>query len=262
MATSIEVSGRFDIGRVLSTTFAALALNWLPLAGFALVISAIPVVLNALSTQSLLGAIDPRRPEAVFAIFQSSTYWLAMVVGFLGSSFSQAGLITGLLASGRGEAVSLGDMINGAIRYVLPVFGFTLLWILAIMVGWVLLLFPALIMITMWSVSLPALIAERTGVFGAFGRSRALTKGYRWPIFGSLVIFGILYLVIAFAVQGFSTAGALMLYKSNITAAIAIGVVSTTLLSLLVSSLLVALYRELLGVKEAGGDSGLAEIFA
>jgi hypothetical protein len=243
-------------------TFTAVGRNWLPVLGFAVGISLVLAVVNVLSMQSVLTAIDPARPQAVFAIFQSATYWTALAVGFLGSSFAQAGLITGLLAGNREEPVSAGDMISGALRNVLPVFGLTFLWILAIMVGWLLVLVPALIMITMWSVALPALIAERTGILDAFGRSRALTKGYRWPVFGTLVIFGIIYWVIAFAVQGFSAGGALMMYKSNITAAVAIGVVSTTLMTVLTSSLLVALYRELIGVKEGGDNVELAGIFA
>src|SRR3546814_8344703 len=36
----------------------------------------------------------------------------------------------------------------------------------------------------MWAVVAPALVEERTGVFGAFGRSRELTKGARWKVFG------------------------------------------------------------------------------
>src|SRR3546814_19979116 len=36
----------------------------------------------------------------------------------------------------------------------------------------------------MWAVVAPALVEERTGVFGAFGRRRELTKGARWKVFG------------------------------------------------------------------------------
>ena len=36
--------------------------------------------------------------------------------------------------------------------------------------------------------ALPALVIERTGVFGALGRSRALVRGRFWAVLGLLVL--------------------------------------------------------------------------
>jgi hypothetical protein len=43
-------------------------------------------------------------------------------------------------------------------------------------------------LLTMWAVIGPVLVAERTGLFETFGRSRALTRNTRWRIFLLLLV--------------------------------------------------------------------------
>ena len=50
---------------------------------------------------------------------------------------------------------------------------------IAIAIGFVLLIIPGLFLITIWSVIVPVIVIERTGVFDSFGRSRELVKGQR-----------------------------------------------------------------------------------
>jgi len=47
---------------------------------------------------------------------------------------------------------------------------------------------PGLIVFTMWFVATPACVVERLGPFRSMGRSRQLTKGHRWKIFGTIVL--------------------------------------------------------------------------
>jgi uncharacterized membrane protein len=57
-----------------------------------------------------------------------------------------------------------------------------------IMIGFILLVFPGTILAVMWFVSTPACVVERLGPLSSMGRSRELTKGHRWKIFGMLVL--------------------------------------------------------------------------
>ena len=52
----------------------------------------------------------------------------------------------------------------------------------------VLLLVPALYLMTIWAVLLPVVVVERPGVFDAFGRSRRLVRGYGWKVFGIVLL--------------------------------------------------------------------------
>jgi hypothetical protein len=88
----------------------------------------------------------------------------------------------------RGRSVSIGDcLIQGGRR--LPVgiaVGF--LAYIGIVLGTVLLIVPGIILFTMWSVALPANTVERTGILGSLARSRELTRGRRWRVFGTTLV--------------------------------------------------------------------------
>jgi hypothetical protein len=59
---------------------------------------------------------------------------------------------------------------------------------LGILAGLILLIVPGVILYVMWSVAAPALVEERLGPVEALGRSRELTRGARWKVFGLLLV--------------------------------------------------------------------------
>jgi hypothetical protein len=63
---------------------------------------------------------------------------------------------------------------------------------IAIGIGFILLIVPGLILVTIWAVVGPAVVVDRAGVFEAFGRSRQLVRGYGWAVFVVVVFFFIL----------------------------------------------------------------------
>jgi hypothetical protein len=66
---------------------------------------------------------------------------------------------------------------------------------IGIVIGFVLIIVPGLILITIWSVAAPVVVLERPGgVFAALSRSRELVRGNGWQVFG--VIFVLFFLVI------------------------------------------------------------------
>jgi hypothetical protein len=64
-----------------------------------------------------------------------------------------------------------------------------------------LLIVPGLILMAMFWVYTPAIVVEDVGITESFGRSRALTKGHRWGIFGLLLIVGVIFMGWQFAVM-------------------------------------------------------------
>ena len=59
---------------------------------------------------------------------------------------------------------------------------------LGMMLGMLLLIVPGLILMTMWYVAVPACVVEGTGPVRSLGRSRELTAGYRWKMFGLILL--------------------------------------------------------------------------
>lgn len=57
-----------------------------------------------------------------------------------------------------------------------------------------------------WCVAVPSLVADRTGVFGAFSRSAELTRGNRWRIFALFVVVWIIAMVIGAVIGGVTLA--------------------------------------------------------
>jgi ABC-type multidrug transport system fused ATPase/permease subunit len=73
-------------------------------------------------------------------------------------------------------------------------------------IGFALLVVPFLFLITIWSVTAPAVVIERVGVLGAFRRSRELVRGHGWSVF-AVVLVVVVGLAIVSALASVVTAG-------------------------------------------------------
>ena len=69
----------------------------------------------------------------------------------------------------------------------MPLLGLGIVAGIAIGIGFLLLIVPGLILMTIWSVAAPVLVLERAGVFASLGRSRELVRGNGWQVFGVIV---------------------------------------------------------------------------
>ena len=140
---------------------------------------------------------------------------------------------------------------------------FQLMFLLAVLVGAVMLVVPGLVAATVWGVGLPALVNEGLNNRDAFGRSAALTRTYRWPIFGLVALFGLPWLVIVVGAYelttGFAPVTEMTLTPTSV-------LVLTPLLSVIGSTVtavgVAVIYNELT-MLEAGGDPDTAaEVFS
>jgi hypothetical protein len=266
MATAPALSDKFDIGRVLSRTMEIFARNWAVFLLFGLLAVGVPQILSGLMVANAIGTVNPLDPGAAFAMFASPLYWLSLLISVAATYFLQAGIVHASLMDFNNRKPSFNDALQAGLRYMLPLLGLAILSFLGIYVGMILLIVPGIILAIMWSVTVPILIEEKTGVMGSFGRSRALTKGSRWSIFGLFVVLLIAYLVVALVIGGLATIairpileGGLGMFSlgAQIGGAL-IGAVIGPLFGVLVASL----YIELRTVKEGAGPQDLIEIFS
>lgn len=61
----------------------------------------------------------------------------------------------------------------------------------AVCAGFVLLIIPAFIAITVYSVAAASCVVEGTNPAASLNRSAGLTRGHRWPVFGLIISFGV-----------------------------------------------------------------------
>lgn len=137
-------------------------------------------------------------------------YFVSVVLGFVVAMLYQ-GMVVSLVRDvqdGRRDS-SVGDLY----RSVTPVLGTlivtSVLYGIAVGIGFLLLIVPGCILLTIWAVIAPAIVVERRGVFEAFGRSRELVAGNGWPVFGVVIcaalitfVVGAVLLSIAEAIAG------------------------------------------------------------
>ncbi|QPH54285.1 hypothetical protein [Pontivivens ytuae] len=162
---------------------------------------------------------------------------LVIVIGLFLSAVINGLLCLSAWDAREGAAPDPMEDLNTAFRMAFPLLGVTLAVVLMIAFGFVLLIIPGLFAMTVFSVSVPALLLERPiSMMDAMIRSTELTRGYRWQAFGGLIVIAALglFLMIALAPAASAT-GAVIMYS----------VVVNTVLLLLSTAYLVELYGQL-----------------
>ena len=170
---------------------------------------------------------------------------LALVISLLATTLF-TGMVVELVADvqdGRRDATAAG-----LLRAATPVLGKLILvgivqGVLTV-IGFVLLVVPGLILLTIWSVAAPVIVLERPRGMDALRRSRELVRGNGWPVFGVILVLGVLVVVLSALVDA---AGESAGTGIGIVVRVVVGVLSAPLSALAAA----VLYVELLA--RAGG---------
>src|SRR3954447_17749803 len=173
---------RISVGDVVNETFSIYGNQFGPLIGSAIVVF---VVIGILAGLLATGGV-------ILALLTS----IVQLVGRL----LYVGFVVKLVEDvrdGRRDS-SIGDLFSAATPAILPLIGFSILAGIGVAIGLVLIIIPGLILLTFWSLGAPAIVAERIGVFEAFGRSWNLVKGNAWSVFGALVVVTLIWLAVGF----------------------------------------------------------------
>ena len=116
--------------------------------------------------------------------------------------------------------MSVGELFGS----VLPVLGQLVLVGLVAGIGtglgFVLLIIPGLILLTIWSVAAPVVVLERPGGLRALGRSRELVRGNGWRVFAVIFVLFAFVAVVSFVIElafSFSSAVVSALVASVVT---------------------------------------------
>jgi hypothetical protein len=179
--------GDFRVGRVLTRAVSMLSRRFLPFFVVTFVAFA-PLILVQRAARS--AEIDPDQISMVLGL----SFVLAMAQMMV-STFSSAVILHGAFQDMRNRPVNLVESLKVGLRRFLPLLGLAFLVALLVLLGIALLIIPGLILYTMWFVSVAACVVERTGPWTSMRRSRELTKGHRWKIFGVALLLILLSLV-------------------------------------------------------------------
>jgi hypothetical protein len=262
MTTLESVGGSFDFGRVVERTFRVIGQNLALFAVGALVLVAAPAFIGALiGLKSQLGG---------------QTFSLASILGALASGLGglvlQGLVVHTVVARLNGRSVSMSASLSAGARFLLPLLGLGIIQGLGIIIGTVLLIVPGLILAVIWAVSAPSLVVEQRGVFESLQRSRDLTRGHRWAIFGLFVVYLILSMIVGAVAGGIGFAAGFSGMRSVAAGGIA-AMTPMIVISTFISSLIngaqgvlgaagvASIYYELRTTKEGVAPEQMASIF-
>ncbi len=266
MTNTTGPQDRFDLARVIQHAIGAIRYNAASFAILALLLAGAPALVSTIGLVGLLGKVmtmsGTGAPD-LRGLGQGVTLTFAGgLIGLIANAVLQGAIIYGTASYLNGRAASFGDCLGAGLRRCLPLIGLMLLMIPALVVGFVLFFVPGVMMGVAWIAAAPALVVERTGVFGAFSRSADLTRGRRWPIFGLLLLYFIVISIVqqviinlAGAAFAAATPRAMLLHQLPIGAALGVVV------SVLASAGIAAIYYELRVSREGVGPEALAAVF-
>jgi hypothetical protein len=225
---------QISVGQVISDAFATYSANLGVL------------VATSLAVAIAFGIVVGLLNDAGGVVMQ----FLAWIVQLIGTAI-YTGFVVRLVQDVRDgrRDMTVGDLFSAA----MPAIGALIIWGIlsgiAIGIGFVLLIVPGLILMTIWAVGAPAIVVEGIGPLDAFGRSYELVRGQAWTVFGVLVC---VFLIMAVA---FIVAGIIGAAIGGVVGAIIVGIIVLALfmpVSALVAS---TLYFELAG--DAGAPAAV-----
>lgn len=162
---------RLEPGRVLAEAFSAYRDNLGPLLGSAVVVFGVFDFASTLLLETDFGLLM----VLVLLNMAAQALYTAVVVK----------LVQGA-RKGTPEN-RMGSLLASIAPAIVPLFVFTFLYALGISLGFLLLVVPGLILMTIWSLGPPAIVVEGVGPIRAFRRSQDLVEEVGWSVF--IVIF-------------------------------------------------------------------------
>jgi hypothetical protein len=260
--------------RVFGRAFGTIFHNPLVTLGLAFIFGAVPTALSSYAMnivrsnamQAVLGGAGPSTQDYIYTFYGLTI--ISWALNLIIIALTQAVLTRATVAESENRRASFAESLSAGLRVLLPLIALMILLAVAVMVGLMLLIVPGVILYVICSVATPALVEERVGVFGAFGRSRQLTKGARWKILGILLVMLIVYwfvsLIAGFLMINFlGTGGAAMMMQQGLPLGfIIVTLVVGTVVNVLWGTIQASLYVELKEWKEGGSVENLEQVFA
>ncbi|HEX7944391.1 MAG TPA: hypothetical protein VF495_06975 [Phenylobacterium sp.] len=262
---------RFDIARVIQQTFGVLGRNIATFSILGVVLCGIPTAIVAFVAAGMTkGLLDGAQTQTfTFSPAMSAIGGMSWLATLITTAILQGALIHATVQDLNGQPQSVGDSLATGLRNFLPLICVTILFAIAFVFGLVLLVVPGVMIACAWCVAAPSLVADRTGIIGAFSRSAELTRGNRWQIFGLLVIVFVVEWLISIIFNAITGTSSIGMSGNPLEAAkhalsplvLALGVIRQTVGAVIGATAAAVIYVELRRAREGEPTGWLAEIF-
>ena len=247
-------SGTFSVGGVIKRSFSTYFANFVPFTVLALIFY-LPSLIFGFSANFGVGVgVEVEgMPQYSAADFVLMLLSLVLTYALVGA------LVYGTVQHINGRKPGIGEIIGRGFSRIVPVIVIAILFTIAMTVGFALLVIPGVFLVVVWSVAIPASVVERPGIFGAFSRSWQLTKGYRWPVLGLLLI--LLVILVGFSLVTGAAASVVVFGAGDLTVLVIVNYVISAISGALMSVVIAVLYHDLRVAKEGVSTAQLAAVF-
>ena len=184
------MNSKVDVGAVVRRTFEI----YVDQAAVLMPAAAVVFVISGILTALLVAASPALGLVGFLVSLVASTLFTGMVVELV------ADVQDGKRDATPGQLLRAATPVIGNLILVGLVAG------IGIVIGFVLIIVPGLILITIWSVAAPVVVLERPGGLRALGRSRELVKGNGWNVFAVILLLVILVGVVTVILEGVAAA--------------------------------------------------------
>lgn len=259
-SSNVQTGAPLGVGTIVGDSFSILMRHFLSV----VILAIIPTLIGLVMSGILTGwdvALGIREPA-----FTSGADVIPFGLSIIGQLVTY-GVTTALLVQMAYDAklqrpLTLGRYIGPAMGAALPIAILAIVSGILMVIGLVALVVPGLWIYAVFSVMPAAVVIEKVG-FGGLGRSAALTKEYRWPILGAVILIGIINFVITFVAM--FVVGLLFASTGAGAGGVIIGVLvlaAITAIGFGLSSIAIALiYARLREIKEGASVRDIAAVF-
>ena len=195
MSDTINYQGvkpNFDMGRVMNRSFSGVFKNIKPI---------MLIIVLSLVVSSILSApiyfLDSTDPNV---LLQSPIYWtvtaISSVFGFLFFMFICIFTDHFAFAHFTNRPAEFRYVTLRSLKLTIPVLFIVFLYFISSYLGMIFLIVPGVIISVGWAIIGPSYLHEETSLFGSFGRSWQLTRGYKWWVWLATIVMGLIMAVI------------------------------------------------------------------
>jgi hypothetical protein len=260
---SIQPSQPQSIGGVLDTTFQlykASLVKMIPLS-LLMVIAGSPPSIYIFMRGAAGG--NPGDPFAMLSMMQGGGYWLAALVGMIGSMWMLSAGYLKIGAIGSGGDLGVGTAVAQALPRLPVVLLMVILFGIALTIGFILLIIPCLILMVSLGLCFNVAMFENKGPVESLSESHRLVWGNWWRTAAILTV-GFVIIMVIYLIAGliiglltpfliFGGGGTENVLLISLISGLLIGVLMNLLMTPFYISLAVAIYWDL-KLRKDGGD--------
>jgi hypothetical protein len=255
---NIRQHAPLGVGTLISESFSILMRHFVAVLMLAIVPTLIGLAISGLLAgwEVTLGLVEPVLVGAADII----PFIMSIVLQVVTYGITTAILVQLAYAAKLEEPLQLGDYIGPALQAAVPITILSLASGVLIVIGLAALIVPGLWIYAVFSMMPAAVVIEKVG-FGGLGRSAALTKDYRWPILGAIIV----TMIISGVITNVAIYAAGLIVAAMGSAGLIVGVLTVAALTAVGSGLsaimLALIYARLREIKEGASVRDIAAVF-